>query len=59
MLALALPVIAVIPMMTTREERRGARRRRLAFSAAGATALMCGAAVFVWKFVQWRDYLPW
>lgn len=59
MLALALPVLAVIPRMTSRQERQDARRKRLMVSAAGATVFMCAAVVFVWKFVQWREYLPW
>jgi hypothetical protein len=59
MLALALPVLAVIPRMTTRQERQDTRRKRLMFSAAGATVFMGAAVVFVWKFVQWRELLPW
>jgi hypothetical protein len=35
------------------------RRRKLMMSAAGAFTVMCVAVVFVWKFVQWREYLPW
>jgi polysaccharide chain length determinant protein (PEP-CTERM system associated) len=59
MLALALPVLAVIPQMTSSVERQTLRKRKLMMSAAGALTLMCVAAVFVWKFVQWREYLPW
>jgi polysaccharide chain length determinant protein (PEP-CTERM system associated) len=59
MLVLALPVLAVIPQMTTSGERQMMRRRKLVMSAAGALAVMCVAVVFVWKFVQWREYLPW
>jgi hypothetical protein len=59
MLTLALPVLAVIPRMTTREERRVQRRRWIMLSAAGAATMLCVAAVFVWRFVQWREFLPW
>jgi polysaccharide chain length determinant protein (PEP-CTERM system associated) len=59
MLVLALPVLAVIPQMTSSTERQVLRRRKLMMSAAGAFGVICVAAVFVWKFVQWREYLPW
>jgi polysaccharide chain length determinant protein (PEP-CTERM system associated) len=59
MLALALPVLAVIPRMATTSERAHERKRRMQFSAAGALTLMACMLVFVWKFVQWRQYLPW
>ncbi len=59
MLVLALPVLAVIPQMVTSSERQAMRRRMLMISAASAFTVICVAAVFVWKFVQWRDYLPW
>jgi polysaccharide chain length determinant protein (PEP-CTERM system associated) len=59
MLVLALPVLAVIPQMITSGERQMLRRRKLMMSAAGAIAVMCVAVVFVWKFIQWREYLPW
>jgi uncharacterized protein involved in exopolysaccharide biosynthesis len=59
MLVLALPVLAVIPQMVSSSERQALRRRKLMMSAAGAFGVICVAAVFVWKFVQWREYLPW
>jgi polysaccharide chain length determinant protein (PEP-CTERM system associated) len=59
MLTLALPVLAVVPRMVSQKERQTQRKRRLMFSAAGAATLMCAAAVFVWRFVQWRELLPW
>jgi polysaccharide chain length determinant protein (PEP-CTERM system associated) len=59
MLVLALPVLAVIPQMSSSSERQALRRRKLMMSAAGAFGVICVAAVFVWKFVQWREYLPW
>jgi polysaccharide chain length determinant protein (PEP-CTERM system associated) len=59
MLALALPVLAIIPQMSNQRERQVQRRRLLMLSAAGAATFVCAIAVFVWKFVQWRQYLPW
>jgi polysaccharide chain length determinant protein (PEP-CTERM system associated) len=59
MLVLALPVLAVIPQMVSSSERQASRRRRLMMSAAGAVTVVLVTAVFVWKFVQWREYLPW
>jgi polysaccharide chain length determinant protein (PEP-CTERM system associated) len=59
MLVLALPVLAVIPQMVSSTERQALRRRKLMMSAAGAFGVICVAVVFVWKFVQWREYLPW
>jgi len=45
--------------MITSSERQAMRRRTLMISAASAFTVICVAAVFVWKFVQWREYLPW
>lgn len=59
MLALALPVLAIIPQMTNTRERQVQRRRALMVSVAGAATFALAVAVFVWKFVQWRQYLPW
>jgi polysaccharide chain length determinant protein (PEP-CTERM system associated) len=59
MLALALPVLAIIPQMSNTRERQVERRRLLMLSAAGAATFACAVLVFVWKFVQWRHYLPW
>jgi polysaccharide chain length determinant protein (PEP-CTERM system associated) len=59
MLALALPVLAVIPRMTNRRERSVARRRNYVIAAAGAMMVACIGVIYVWRFVQWREYLPW
>jgi polysaccharide biosynthesis transport protein len=59
MLTLALPVLAVIPVMSTRAERAAARRRRLMVSAATAATFAFAAALIVWKFIEWRTWLPW
>jgi polysaccharide chain length determinant protein (PEP-CTERM system associated) len=59
MMTLALPVLAVIPRMVSREERQIFRRRWMMISAAGVGTAVCIAVVFVWRFVQWRELLPW
>ena len=59
MLALALPVLAVIPRMTNRRERSALRRRNYVIAAAGAMMVACIGVIYVWRFVQWREYLPW
>jgi polysaccharide chain length determinant protein (PEP-CTERM system associated) len=48
--SLALPVLAVIPAMLTREERRRKRRRIAAALSASAVATIAMIAVAVWKF---------
>ena len=49
--ALALPVLATIPAIITREDRQFMRRRRLLFMAAGAVAVaaMAGAGLVAWR----------
>lgn len=59
MMTLALPVLAVVPRMVSREERQTYRRRWMMISAAGVGTIVCIAVVFVWRFVQWREFLPW
>jgi polysaccharide chain length determinant protein (PEP-CTERM system associated) len=59
MLALALPVVAIIPQMTTRSERAAIRRRRLMLSAAAVVTVLGVSALVLWRFVHWRAYLPW
>ncbi len=48
--ALALPVVAVVPAMTTARERRRQVRRRWMLSTAGVATVVAGTAVLVWKF---------
>jgi polysaccharide chain length determinant protein (PEP-CTERM system associated) len=55
-LSLALPVVAVIPAMTTRRERQVRRRRLLVAVSASVVAMLGGMAVLVWKMdeiVSW------
>jgi uncharacterized protein involved in exopolysaccharide biosynthesis len=58
MTTLALPVLAVIPVMTNAGERRVARRRKMLLAASASVACMVLAAVamVVW---QYRDRIPW
>jgi polysaccharide chain length determinant protein (PEP-CTERM system associated) len=46
--ALALPVLALVPVMKTAAERRRAKRRRLIWSATGALTLVVSAAAALW-----------
>jgi uncharacterized protein involved in exopolysaccharide biosynthesis len=48
--ALALPVVAVVPAMTTARERRRQLRRRWMLSATGVAVVVAGTAAAVWKF---------
>jgi polysaccharide chain length determinant protein (PEP-CTERM system associated) len=55
-LSLALPVVAVIPAMTTRRQRQVKKRRVLAAVSASIVAMAGAAAVVVWKLdeiVRW------
>lgn len=47
---LALPVLAMIPVMTTALERRRSRRRKLVLSLTAATTVVACASAIVWKF---------
>ena len=51
MTSLALPVLAVIPVMVTADERRSLRRRRLLLAvAASAATVLVGAVAVAWRF---------
>ena len=47
--SLSLPVLALVPAITTKKESRSRRRRRLALSAAGFLIVASGAVAAVWK----------
>ncbi len=48
--ALALPVVAVVPVILSREERRARWRRRWMASASGVAALIVCSVILYWKF---------
>ena len=48
--ALALPVLALVPTMTTAVERKRQRRMKLLLASSGAAAFVLGIAVIAWKF---------
>jgi uncharacterized protein involved in exopolysaccharide biosynthesis len=48
--ALALPVVAVVPVLLTRAERRARWKRRWMLSASGVAAVIVGSAILYWKF---------
>jgi polysaccharide chain length determinant protein (PEP-CTERM system associated) len=48
--ALALPVLALVPTMTTAVERKKERRMKLLLASSGAAAFVFAIAVIAWKF---------
>jgi hypothetical protein len=55
---LALPVLAVIPIMTNAMERRIARRRKVLLAAtASVTCMVIAAAVMI--VLKYSDSIPW
>jgi uncharacterized protein involved in exopolysaccharide biosynthesis len=49
LVALSLPVVALIPTMITTSDRRNAGRRRLVLMSAGAVTLVVSVAAIAWK----------
>ena len=49
LVALALPVLATVPTMSTELERKRRKRHRLWLASSGAFALMLCLAAIVWK----------
>ena len=49
---LALPVLAMVPSLTTAAERLRARQRRRTLSAGAATSVVAGAAVILWVLLR-------
>jgi len=49
-MALALPVLALVPTMMTAGERKRQRRMRFVLASSGALAFVLGVAVLAWKF---------
>jgi polysaccharide chain length determinant protein (PEP-CTERM system associated) len=54
--ALALPVMAVVPLVETSTERQRGRRRRLALASAGVAAIALGSYV-TWSLKLWKSVL--
>ena len=50
LVALALPVLATVPTMSTEGERQRRKRHRMWLASSGAVALMLCLAVIIWKF---------
>ena len=48
--ALSLPVVAVVPLLLTRAERRARFKRRWMLSASGVGVLIVSGAILYWKF---------
>src|SRR5262249_4825272 len=55
--ALALPVLALVPTMTTKAERQRIRRKRLLLAASGAALVACSAVLITWKFQAIADWI--
>lgn len=56
-MALALPVLALVPTMVTQVERIRNRRKRLVIASSGVAALVLSAAVVMWKFQTIADWI--
>jgi polysaccharide chain length determinant protein (PEP-CTERM system associated) len=48
--ALALPVLALVPTMLSKEQRRRMQRNKILIAASAAAAFVCSAVIVVWKF---------
>ena len=55
-LALSLPVLALVPTMLTRQDKNRTKRRRLLFAASGAAVVLVAGALIAWKF---QDVAGW
>jgi uncharacterized protein involved in exopolysaccharide biosynthesis len=57
LVALSLPVVALVPTMTTTFERVKRRRRRLRVASSGMLVVLLCAAAIVWKFQSLADWI--
>jgi polysaccharide chain length determinant protein (PEP-CTERM system associated) len=55
-LALSLPVLALVPTMLTRQDKDRTKRRKLLFAASGAAVVLVAGALIAWKF---QDVTSW
>jgi polysaccharide chain length determinant protein (PEP-CTERM system associated) len=57
LVALSLPVVALVPTMMTAGDLRAVRRRRVAMAAALAVTVMIGTAVMIWKVRPFEGWI--
>ena len=57
LVALSLPVVALVPTMTTTFDRVKRRRRRLLVASSGMLVVLLCAAAIVWKFQSLADWI--
>jgi hypothetical protein len=55
--ALSLPVVALVPTITTTLDRLALRRRRLILASSGALVVLVCAAAIAWKFPAIADWI--
>ena len=55
--ALALPVLALVPTMTTANERMRRKRHRLVLASSGAVAILVAAGLVAWNFRSIADWM--
>jgi hypothetical protein len=55
--ALSLPVLALVPTMITAAERQRIRRNRLLMVSSCAAVLVCSVIVITWKFQAIADWI--
>jgi hypothetical protein len=57
LVALSLPVVALVPVMWTSGERRNLRRRRWLLASSAAATLMVSFAALAWKLRFFEDWM--
>jgi uncharacterized protein involved in exopolysaccharide biosynthesis len=55
--ALALPVLALVPPMLSRDQRRRIRRNRLLIAISAGAAFVCSAVIVAWKFQTIAEWI--
>ena len=55
--ALSLPVLALVPTMSTMLERERRRRRRMILASSGVVVVLIGVATVAWKFQAISDWI--
>jgi len=54
---LSLPVLALVPAMTTTAERRKAKRRRMRVLIASTATFVIAMAILAWRYSLWNRFL--